>query len=41
VFGERLDALTLAGSAIIVASGSYTFYREAYLQRLRRLADRA
>ncbi len=36
-FGEEPDALTLAGSALIVASGIYTFWREA---RLRRLAAR-
>jgi drug/metabolite transporter (DMT)-like permease len=33
VFGERLDALTLAGAAIIVGSGSYTVWREARLSR--------
>lgn len=32
-FGERPDALTLAGSALIVASGIYTFWREARLRR--------
>ena len=32
-FGERPDAMTLAGSALIVASGIYTFWREARLQR--------
>ena len=32
-FGERPDALTLAGAAIIIASGLYTLVRE---QRLRR-----
>lgn len=36
-FGEEPDALTLAGSTLIVASGIYTFWREA---RLRRLAAR-
>jgi drug/metabolite transporter (DMT)-like permease len=35
VFGERLDALTLAGSAIIVGSGLYTIWREASLARRR------
>lgn len=35
VFGERPDALTLAGAAIIIASGLYTILRE---QRLRRAA---
>ena len=29
VFGERLDTLALAGAAIIVASGLYTFWRES------------
>lgn len=33
VFGERLDAATLIGSAIIVGSGCYTFWREARLAR--------
>lgn len=37
-FGERPDMATLAGSALIVASGIYTFWREA---RLRRIAARA
>ncbi len=37
-FGERPDMATLAGSALIVASGIYTFWREA---RLRRNAARA
>lgn len=37
-FGEEPDVLTLAGSALIVASGIYTFWREA---RVRRLAARA
>lgn len=36
IFGERLDGLTLAGSAIIVASGCYTLFREA--RRSRHLA---
>ena len=36
-FGERPDMATLAGSALIVASGIYTFWREA---RLRRIAAR-
>lgn len=35
VFGERPDALTLAGAALIIGSGLYTFVRE------RRLARRA
>lgn len=33
VFGERPDALTLVGGAIIVASGLYTILREARLKR--------
>ncbi|MFU8880884.1 MAG: DMT family transporter [Rhodobacterales bacterium] len=37
-FGESPDVATLTGSALIVASGIYTFWREA---RLRRLAARA
>ncbi|MBI1416734.1 MAG: EamA family transporter [Limimaricola sp.] len=32
-FGERPDTLALAGSAVIVASGLYTFLREARLRR--------
>jgi drug/metabolite transporter (DMT)-like permease len=36
-FGESPDTATLTGSALIVASGIYTFWREA---RLRRLAAR-
>ncbi|QAX29950.1 DMT family transporter [Leisingera sp. NJS204] len=38
VFGERPDTMTLAGSALIIASGLYTFVRE---QRLARRARRA
>lgn len=33
VFGERPDALTMTGAAIIVASGCYTMWREALLRR--------
>jgi len=33
VFGELLDGYTLLGAAIIVASGLYTFLREARLRR--------
>jgi drug/metabolite transporter (DMT)-like permease len=33
VFGERPDAWTLTGAAIVVASGLYTFWREAQLGR--------
>jgi drug/metabolite transporter (DMT)-like permease len=32
VFGERPDALTLTGAGIVVASGLYTFWREARLR---------
>ena len=32
-FGERLDVFTLLGAAIIIASGLYTFAREARLRR--------
>jgi drug/metabolite transporter (DMT)-like permease len=35
-FGEEPDALTLVGSALIVASGIYTFWREARLRRMAR-----
>ncbi len=35
-FGESPDVATLAGSALIVASGIYTFWREARLRRLAR-----
>jgi S-adenosylmethionine uptake transporter len=31
VFGEWPDALTLAGSAVVVATGVYTFHRERRL----------
>lgn len=34
VFGEDLDAMTLLGAAIIVATGLYTFWRETRLNRL-------
>jgi drug/metabolite transporter (DMT)-like permease len=37
-FGERPDFATLVGSALIVASGIYTFWREARLARARSLA---
>lgn len=33
VFGEKPDALTLTGAAIIVTSGIYTLWREARLRR--------
>ncbi len=34
VFGHFPDALTLAGTAIVVGAGLYTFYREQTLRRL-------
>jgi drug/metabolite transporter (DMT)-like permease len=33
VFGERPDAWTLIGAAIVVASGLYSFWREAQVRR--------
>jgi drug/metabolite transporter (DMT)-like permease len=33
IFGERPDALTLIGAAVIVGSGCYTMWREATLRR--------
>jgi drug/metabolite transporter (DMT)-like permease len=33
VFGETLDGYTLLGAAIIVASGTFTLWREARLRR--------
>lgn len=42
VFGERPDALTLGGAALIIGSGLYTFVRERRLARLEmRLAHEA
>ena len=38
VFGERPDALTLAGAALVVGSGLYTLMREAALRRAARRA---
>ena len=35
VLGERPDALTLVGAAIIIASGLYTLLRERALSRRR------
>lgn len=35
LFGERPDAATLAGSALIIGSGLYAFYREQRLRRVR------
>ncbi|MFO1126289.1 MAG: DMT family transporter [Methylocystis sp.] len=36
-FGEFPDAPTIAGALIIVLSGVYVFYREAYLRRLGKI----
>jgi drug/metabolite transporter (DMT)-like permease len=36
-FGDFPDIWTIAGAAIVIASGIYVFYREAYLRRLGRL----
>jgi drug/metabolite transporter (DMT)-like permease len=33
LFGERVDAITLAGGAVILASTIYLAYREAVLAR--------
>jgi len=33
IFGERPDAVTLSGAAIVVATGLFTFYRERKLSR--------
>lgn len=41
VFGERPDAMTLIGSAVIVASGTYAFVREARLRARARASLRA
>ncbi len=40
-FAERPDALTLAGAALIVATGLYTLVREARLSRSRAAANAA
>jgi drug/metabolite transporter (DMT)-like permease len=37
VFGEFPDLWTVVGAGIIIASGIYVFYREAYLRRIGRL----
>jgi drug/metabolite transporter (DMT)-like permease len=36
-FGDFPDVWTIAGAAIVIASGIYVFYREAYLRRIGRL----
>jgi drug/metabolite transporter (DMT)-like permease len=36
-FGDLPDIWTMAGAAIVIASGIYVFYREAYLRRIGRL----
>lgn len=41
VFGERPDAATLAGAAIVIASGLYTLIREARLARAQRALSSA
>jgi drug/metabolite transporter (DMT)-like permease len=41
VFGERPDALTLMGAALIIGTGLYTFIREQRLARAARRAARA
>ncbi|WP_370252942.1 DMT family transporter [Nioella sp.] len=41
VFGERPDALTLTGAALIIGTGLYTFLRERHLARKARRAARA
>lgn len=38
VFAERPDAMTLAGSSLVIGSGLYTFLRERRLQRAQQLA---
>lgn len=37
VFNQLPDAWTVVGAGIVIASGIYVFYREAYLRRLGRL----
>jgi drug/metabolite transporter (DMT)-like permease len=37
VFGEFPDLWTVGGAGIIIASGIYVFYREAYLRRIGKL----
>jgi drug/metabolite transporter (DMT)-like permease len=41
VFGERPDALTLTGAALIIGTGLYTFLRERHLARAARRAAAA
>jgi len=36
IFGERPDAATLAGAALIVGSGSYSLWREGRAKRAPR-----
>ena len=38
IFAERPDAITLLGTALIVASGIYTFWRERNVRRQARRA---
>ncbi len=37
VFGDLPDFWTLAGGALIIASGVYVFYRERYLRKMGRI----
>src|SRR5690606_32942263 len=37
VFDDFPDAWTVTGAAIVIGSGAYVFYREAYLRRTGRL----
>jgi len=39
VFGEPLDALTITGASIVVATGVYSFYRERRLAKAEAAAQ--
>ncbi len=41
IFGERPDAMTLAGVALIIGSGLYTFLRENHIAQREKRAKRA
>lgn len=41
IFGERPDAMTLAGAALIIGSGLYTFLREHQIAQRTKRAERA
>lgn len=41
IFGERPDAMTLAGAALIIGSGLYTFLREHQIAQRMKRAERA